>query len=99
MRREVQIHLQASSMGLKPAELAVERCESFDQRLVTVARGLGEQDGLKRHQVLRKQVVVGEPAAQRVRGQIAGGKCVQKRGTRCLVPQPPSSTNECVNGH
>src|SRR4029450_4102017 len=56
MRRDVEVHLEASGMGFKPLQLLVERPKTSDESLLAVTWGLAEEDCLERHQVFGEEI-------------------------------------------
>src|SRR5262249_30251033 len=90
---------KASGMRFKPLQLLIERSKTSDESPVAVTWGFGEEDRLECRQVFGEQIILREPAVERLHGQCAGGQCLKKRTAPRLIPQRPGVLNERMSDH
>ena len=64
-----QVYLDAAGacIAFKPGQLAIERRRPCNEGVVSVPRRLRQQRCLVRHECSRKEVILREPLAKRVR--------------------------------
>jgi hypothetical protein len=98
MRRDGEVNLKPPGMGLKPLQLLIECPKTADESLVAVTWGFGEEERLEGRQVFGEEIILREPASERLHWECARGQRLEKRSAGCLIPQRPGVFNERMTG-
>src|SRR5260370_37850551 len=65
---------------------------------MAVTWDFGKEDRLEGRQGFGEEIILREPAAERLHGQCARGQRLEKRSAGCLIPQRPGVLNERMSG-
>ena len=87
MRGRVQLDSPLPRLPLKPIHFAIQCGKPGNQGVVTVARRLGEDDGLESSQALGKQVVLRQPAMESTLWKAPLSQSIEKPRAGRLLPQ------------